>query len=68
MWNPVDLLLATREPWLLRKIARRVLNKWQGEQYLSRALQGLPSSETLLRNELAEILRNPSKLATEDWD
>lgn len=68
-WNPSDLVLATKEPWLLRKIARRVLRKWRGKEYLEQALAAMgtaSSSSGALRAELTEILRNPNYF--EDWD
>ncbi len=67
-WNPGDLVLAAKEPWLLRKIAKRVLNRWQGQEYLARALVSIPVSAGPLREELSEILRDPRRVEFEDWD
>jgi hypothetical protein len=65
-WRPEDLVRATKTTWLLRKIARRVLRKWRGEEYLTRALRRLGDEESELRTTLSEILRNPSY--EEEWE
>lgn len=69
-WDPMYLVLATREPWLLRKIARRLLRRHRGLEFLERAFRELKSggaeASVNLRGALADILRNPHY--AEDWE
>ena len=69
-WDPSQFALSAREPWLLRKLSKRMLRQWHGFEYLERAYSGLNAIATSKAKELAgvlsEILRDPQ--FTEDWD
>jgi hypothetical protein len=67
---PRYLALASREAWLLRKIAKRTLRKWGGENYLHRVLDDLRANPNAapggLLAELETICSNPGYV--EEWD
>ncbi|MEN6449160.1 MAG: hypothetical protein ABFC96_01590 [Thermoguttaceae bacterium] len=69
-WPPGDLALAAREIALLRKVFRRVYRKWRGSRYVESMLADLSqrSDPTVmgLRDQLAELMRNPDFY--EEWD
>jgi hypothetical protein len=66
-WEPQWFVLAAGQPWLLRKLCKRMIRKWRGQLFLERAfdrLRAYPPSP--LTHELAEILRDPEYVV--DWD
>jgi len=66
-WEPRWFVLAAAEPWLLRKLCKRMLRQWRGQAFLERAFDQLRSyPSTLLAHELADILRDPDYVV--DWD
>lgn len=66
-WSPKWFVLAAREPWLLRKLCKRMLRHWRGQQFLERAFDELRAySPSALTRELADILRDPEYVV--DWD
>jgi hypothetical protein len=69
-WPPSHFALAAREPWLLKKLCKRMLRQWKGHQFLESAYIGLreiisPEAQEL-RIALYQILHNPE--STEEWD
>lgn len=69
-WPPSHFVLAAREPWLLRKLCKRMLRQWKGHQFLETAYIGLkeiisPESQEL-GSVLFQILQNPE--TTDEWD
>jgi hypothetical protein len=69
-WPPAHFALAAREPWLLRKLCKRMLRQWKGHQFLESAYIGLKEIFSPEAQELAsalnQILHNPE--STEEWD
>jgi hypothetical protein len=68
-WEPHWFVAAACEPWLLRKLCKRMLRQWKGEAFLERALEQLRQlvpPRTKLTHELAAILRDPDYEV--DWD
>jgi hypothetical protein len=69
-WERSHFALSAREPWLLRKLCKRMLRQWQGSQYLESAYTGLTqissSKAQKLASVLHQILQNPD--FAEDWD
>jgi hypothetical protein len=68
-WPARWFVLAAKEPWLLRKLARRMMRQWNGREFLQRALQDLMTSasdEGVLVKTLEEVLRSPH--IEEEWD
>lgn len=69
-WDPAQFALSAREPWLLRKLCKRMLRQWKGLQYLEKAYTRLKSISSPKAQELAstlhQILQNPS--ISEEWD
>jgi len=55
-WAPEDFVLAAREPWLLRKLCRRMLRQWRGHQLLENAYEALAKGADGKR-ELIQVLR-----------
>jgi hypothetical protein len=69
-WQPEQFVLAAKEPWLLRKLCKRMRRQWNGERFLQEAHAALrrspnPQNQQLL-NALTEVLRGTSSL--DDWD
>lgn len=69
-WPPYYFALAAREPWLLRKLCKRMLRQWKGHQFLESAYTGLqklsnPKNQKLI-TVLHQIVQNPE--IAEDWD
>lgn len=66
-WEPHWFILAAREPWLLRKLCKRMLKQWRGIGFLERAMLQLSNQAPHdLASELADILRHPEY--REEWD
>lgn len=69
-WDPAQFALSAREPWLLRKLSKRVLRQWRGLQYLEKAytrLKTIPSPKAQeLATSLHQILQSPN--ISEEWD
>jgi hypothetical protein len=70
-WKPGDLAVAAREVWLLRKIVKRLLRKFDGARYLDAMIRDLrertdQTSSPALLDALLELARNPDFF--EDWD
>ncbi|NOU34042.1 MAG: hypothetical protein HOO96_39625 [Polyangiaceae bacterium] len=66
-WEPHWFVLAAGEPWLLRKLCKRMLRQWRGQAFLERALERLRvEPPNVLTVELADILRAPGYIV--DWD
>lgn len=68
-WEPAWFVVAAREPWLLRKLCRRMMRQWGGLEFLERAYSGVTKLGTVnpqLTSALADILR--SRDYSEDWD
>jgi hypothetical protein len=69
-WPPPQFALAAREPWLLRKLSKRMLRQWKGEQFLESAYIGLRNISKQEHRDLLSVLRqivqNPE--IAEDWD
>jgi hypothetical protein len=70
-WPPFFFALAAREPWLLRKLCKRMLRQWKGRQFLESAysnLKKLSGSEAgHLTTVLSQILQDPDAIE-EEWD
>lgn len=66
-WEPQWFVLAADQPWLLRKLCKRMLRQWRGQAFLERAFDQLRAyPPTALTHELADILRDPEYVV--DWD
>jgi hypothetical protein len=66
-WEPEAFVLAAGEPWLLRKLCKRMLRQWRGLAFLERAFDQLRAHPpSPLAHELADILRDPEYVV--DWD
>jgi len=69
-WPPSHFALSAREPWLLRKLCKRMLRQWRGSQYLERAYTGLKKLSGPKAQELSgvlhQIVQNPE--VSEEWD
>jgi len=69
-WPPEFFVLAACEPWLLRKLCRRMLRQWGGNELLQRAHQALTSDDAVghvpLIDTLRDVLQRPDFY--EDWD
>jgi hypothetical protein len=66
-WEPQWFVRAAGEPWLLRKLCKRMLRQWRGQSFLERAFEQLrvhPASP--LAHELGDILNDPDYVV--DWD
>lgn len=70
-WPPSHFVIAAREPWLLKKLCKRMLRQWKGQEFLETALSELrkqQDSETqALSSALQNLLRFPETLEDE-WD
>ncbi len=69
-WDPSQFALSAREPWLLRKLCKRMLRQWEGSKYLEDAYSRLkkipgPTAEELA-SVLYQILQDPDVI--EEWD
>jgi hypothetical protein len=66
-WEPHWFVFAAGQPWLLRKLCKRMLRQWKGQQFLERAFERLRAfPPTPLARELVDILRDPDYVV--DWD
>lgn len=69
VWRPGDLAVASREPNLLRKIFKRLLQKGKGRQYAEAMykdlLQRTANDASKLTAELAGLMRHPN--FHEEW-
>jgi len=66
-WDPHWFVFAAGQPWLLRKLCKRMLRQWKGQAFLERAFERLRAyPPSPLTHELADILRDPDYAV--DWD
>lgn len=66
-WEPHWFVFAAAQPWLLRKLCKRMLRQWKGQALLERAFERLRAYPPMpLTHELADILRDPDYAV--DWD
>lgn len=66
-WEPKWFVFAASQPWLLRKLCKRMRRQWRGQVFLERASDQLRTyPQTPLIIELFDILRNPDYIV--DWD
>ena len=70
VWPPECFVVACREPWLLRKMCRRMMRQWNGGEFLQRAYGALLSDRTEEHPVLLEALRQilSSPMYHEVWD
>jgi hypothetical protein len=70
-WPPYYFTLAAREPWLLRKLCKRMMRQWKGAQFIESAYSGLRNHSDdqvpKLTAVLQQVLRDPESIE-EDWD
>jgi hypothetical protein len=69
-WPPEWFAIAAHEPWLLRKMCKRMTRQWRGEEFLQRAYEALGSIDAPEHSALLEALREivKSPRYDEDWD
>ena len=69
-WRPSRFVLAGREPWLIRKLCKRMLRQYRGETFLDTAYRELSNeaspSTTVALGTLRDILRASDY--GDDWD
>jgi hypothetical protein len=69
-WPPGDLAIVAARTFGIRKLFRRILRKWGGEEYLNRIVRDLSKradpSAGQVRDEILQLVRYPD--FTEAWD
>jgi hypothetical protein len=69
-WRASRFVLAAREPWLLRKLCKRMMRQRRGEAFLEAAYRELASDQTTSSKSVVDALRDILRAPGyhEDWD